>query len=117
MGWFFMIASLVAVGLFYGIEPRIGLYLSLVVLAVSFATFCLLYDEPLNRARRRMATQMGALSGKGIHAEEFQRLQSTKVKPGDADKVFRLTFMSGLNVASGIAAAGMLIWALLARFV
>lgn len=115
MGWFFMIASLIAAVLFYGIEPRIGFYLSLAVLAVAFATFCMLYDQPLNRARRRIAAQMATLSGKGIHADEFQRLQSMKATPTEADKAFRLNLMSGLHVASGLAATGLLIWAIIAR--
>ena len=116
MGWFFMLASLAAAALFFGVEPRIAFYISLAVLAVSFASFCLLYDEPLNRARFRIAQQMGAISGKGVHAEEFQRLQSMKVTPTTDDLQFRLTFMSGVNVASGIAAAILLIWGVIARF-
>ena len=116
MGWFFMIASLIAAGLFFGIEPRIGFYLSVAVLAVAFATFCMLYDEPTNRARHRIASQMASMSDKGVHADEFQRLQSMKATPNEGDKEFRLTLMSGLHVASGIAAAGLLIWAIIARF-
>ena len=117
MGWFYLLASLAATIAFYGAEPRVGFYLSLAVLAISFASFCLLYDAPLNRARFRITQHMATLSGRGIHADEFQRLQSMKITPNEYDKKFRLTFMSAVNVGSGIAATGLLIWALMARFI
>ena len=115
MGWIYMILSGIAAGLSFGAEPRIAFYLSLAVFAASFASFCLLYDEPLKRARGRMVERMGRLSGQGVHAEEYQRLQSMAVTPTDEDKQFRLTLMSGINVASGIAGLGMLVWAALIR--
>jgi hypothetical protein len=59
---------------------------------------------------------LASISGKGIHADQFQRLQSMTATPTEGDKVFRLTLMSGLHIASGFAAAGLLIWALVARF-
>lgn len=115
MGWIYMILSGVAVGFSFGVKPTIAFYLSLVVFAISFATFCLLYDEPLKRARGRIGVRMGSLSGHGIDADEYQRLQSMAVTPTDEDKQFHLTVMSGINVGSGIAGLGLLVWAALIR--
>jgi len=115
MGWLYMIISGAAAGLSFGAEPKIVFYISLAVFAASFASFCVLYDEPLKRARGRIAERMGRLSGQGIHADEFQRLQSMAVTPTDEDKQFRLTFMTGVNVVSGILGLGMLVWAVLIR--
>ena len=115
LGWLYMIVCGIAVGLSFGAEPRIAFYISLAVFAASFASFCLLYDEPLKRARGRIAERMGRLSGQGVHAEEYQRLQSMAITPTDEDKQFRLTLVSGINVASGIAGLGMLVWAVLIR--
>jgi len=116
MGWLFMLFNALAMGLFFGIDPRIGFYLTFALLAVNFATFCLLYDVPLTRARQRVAQQLLQFSSRGIHAEDHQRLQSMKIVATADDRVFRLTFMSGLNLATGIAGCCMLAWALLARF-
>ena len=117
MRWLYMLASAVAAALFYGTAVRGALFLSLVVLSVSFASFCLLYDEPLKRAKRRTEVRLGEISGKGVHAEEYQRLQSMPAAPSDDDRRFRLTMMSGINIASGIAGAALLVWAIVARVV
>ena len=116
MRWLFMLVNALALALFFGREPPIAFYLAFALLAANFASFCLLYDEPLKRATQRVEQQMLQLSGKGLHAEQYQRLQSMKVTATADDRKFRLTFMSGLNLATGAAGCGMLMWALLARF-
>lgn len=115
MGWLYMVMSGAAAGLFYGTGPRIAFFICLVVLGISFASFCLMYDEPLKRAGHRITERMGHISGHGIHADEYQRLKSMKVTATEDDKRFRLTLMSGVNVASGIAGAVMLGWGLMVR--
>ena len=52
---------------------RAAFYVALVVFAVSFASFCLLYDEPVHRARQRIAGQLAQISAHGLHAEDHQR--------------------------------------------
>jgi hypothetical protein len=115
MGWLFMIFNIAAVGALYGMQPPTLFGVALALLAISFTTFCLLYDEPLKRAQHRVAQQLGQISGKGMHAEEHQRLQSMKITPNESDRKFRFTPMSGVNVASGIGGAILLAWGLLAR--
>jgi hypothetical protein len=116
MGWLFMIINAAAVVALYGSRPAFLFGFALALLAISFATFCLLYDEPLKRAQHRVGQHLGQLSGKGVHAEEYQRLQSMKIAPTEGDRKFRLTPMSGVNIASGIGGAIMLAWGLFARF-
>jgi hypothetical protein len=113
--WLNMLACGLAAALFYGAEPRIAFFISAGLLAVSFASFCLLYDEPLRRAGHRIHQRMGQISGQGIHADEYQRLQSMKVTTTEADREFQLTFVSAVNVGSGVAGAAMLVWALIVR--
>lgn len=111
-----MIINVAAAVALYGVQPPLLFGIALALLAVNFATFCLLYDEPLKRAQHRVDQQLLQISGKGVHAEEYQRLQSTKIKPTDADRKFRLTPMSSANLASGVAGALLLAWAVIARF-
>lgn len=115
MGWLYMLVNVLAVVVCYGTNPGYAIGICLVLLAISFTTFCLMYDNPLKRAQGRVTQQLARLSSKGIHAEEHQRLQSVKVTPNDEDRMFRLTPMSGVNIASGIAGGLMLAWGLYAR--
>lgn len=115
MGWLYMLVNAAAVVTLFGMRPPILFGLALALLAISFTTFCLLYDEPIKRARFRVTQQMGRISAQGLHAEEYQRLQSMKIHASDADRKFRLTAMSGVNLASGVGGAILLGWALLAR--
>ena len=117
MGWLYMSASALAAALFFNQEPRIAFYIALAVLSASFATFCLIYDEPTKRAAQRVRQRLSEISGKGIHYEEFQRLQSHVAVVSTEDRKFRLTLWSALNVASGVAGAGLLVWALIARII
>jgi hypothetical protein len=113
MGWLYMIASAAAAALFFNQEPLIAFYIALVVLGVSFASFCLLYDEPVKRAAFRIAQRMSQISARGLHGEEFQRLQAMTAVVTAEDKKFRLTILSAINVASGVAGMGLLVWALI----
>lgn len=116
MGWIFMIVNIAAAVALYGVQPPLLFGIALALLAISFATFCLLYDEPLKRAQHRVDQQLLQISSKGAHAEEHQRLQSMKIKPNEGDRKFRITRMSAVNVASGVGGAILLAWGLLARF-
>ena len=116
MGWLFMIINIAAAVALYGVHPVFLFGIALALLAINFATFCLLYDEPLRRAQHRVTQQMAQISSKGAHAEEFQRLQATKIVPSQGDRKFRLTAMSGVNIASGIGGAILMIWGFIWRF-
>lgn len=117
MRWLFMIMAGVAAYLFYGNGPTLAFYSALLVLAVTFATFCLLYDEPLRRATGRVNARLGQINAKGIDADEYQRLQSQAAVASAEDKRFRWTPMSIANIAAGLVAALLLVWAVTIRFV
>jgi hypothetical protein len=116
MSWLFLIVNLVATTMLFGATPKVALFVALAVLALSFTSFCYIYDAPIRRASNRNAQRLGMISGYGLHADEYQRLQSMKIVASDEDKKFQLTFMSGLNIASGIAGGMLLLWACWIRF-
>lgn len=115
MGWIFMIANLAATILIYGAGPEYAFFLAFAMLAANFATFCLLYDDPIKRARNRIDQRLAQIPARGLHGEEHQRMQSMKVVATAEDKKFQLTFLSGLNIASGLGGAAMLLWAIALR--
>jgi hypothetical protein len=117
--WGQMIVCAAAVVLLFGAgpadAPRWAFFAALAVFALSFATFCLLYEEPMNRARQRVAGQLARTPAQGLHAEEHQRLQSMAIKPNEHEKAFQLTFLSAANLASGAAGLVLLVWGIIAR--
>jgi len=116
IGWISLVITILAVVLWWGGQPVAIFYASLIVMGVSFTTFCLAFDDPIKRARFRVIDRMSRLSSKGIDFEEHQRLQSMAVKTNEDDRRFRLTKMTGLNIAAGVAGLALVIWGLLARF-
>jgi hypothetical protein len=115
MMWLSLIASGAAVPLMYGVGPEWGLWLSMLVFAAAFTTFCLLYDRPLDRARRRIAAQLAGVSSAGSMSEEHQRLRSMKVTPTETDLQMDLTPMMLVLLVSGVAGAGFAIWGIVLR--
>jgi hypothetical protein len=111
MSWLYLVVNVVACAMLFGANPQFALFIALASLAASFTSFCYIYDAPIRRASNRNAQRMAMISGHGIHADEYQRLQAMKIVASDDDKKFQLTFMSGLNIASGIAGGLLLLWA------
>jgi hypothetical protein len=117
MRWLYMLVSGAAAFLFYGHGPTMAFYLSLLVFSVCFATFCLLYDEPLRRATGRINARLGQITARGINADEYQRLQSQAAVTTVEDRQFRWTPMSIANIAAGLTGMALLLWAVVIRFV
>lgn len=111
MSWLYLVLNVVTCAMLFGANPQFALFIALASLAANFTTFCYIYDAPMRRAYNRNAQRLGMISGHGLHADEYQRLQSMKIIASDHDKKFELTFMSGLNIASGIAGGVLLLWA------
>jgi hypothetical protein len=116
MSWLYLVVNAVACAMLFGANPQFALFIALASLAVNFTSFCYIYDAPVRRAYDRNARRMGMISGHGIDADEYQRLQSMKIVASADDKKFQLTFMSGLNIGSGIAGCMVLLWACWIRF-
>ena len=115
LGWLFMLACGLALGLLFGVKPQIAFYFAFIAMALNFATFCLLYDKPFKRARYRTERQLLQISAHGMHAEEYQRLQSRKVVATAEDRRFRLTLLSGMNILTGVVGLGLMCWGVIAR--
>jgi hypothetical protein len=115
MMWFGMFATIAAVPLMYGVGPPWGLWLALIALAVCFATFCLLYDEPVRRARARMARRLADIAPNGAMSEEFHRLQSSALQPTAEERAMRLGPMLVANLAAGAAGTALVVWGIALR--
>jgi hypothetical protein len=87
----------------------------MLIFAVAFTTFCLLYDRPLDRARQRIASQLAGVSSAGALAEEHQRLRSMKVVPTADDRKMQLTPMMLALFASGALGAVLSVWGIVLR--
>jgi hypothetical protein len=116
MRWIFLLAGMASVAALYGVGPPFALPMAFAALCANFTTFCLQYDDPANRARRRVATQLARLSPSGLYAEEYQRLQSATLRITDEDRATRYGLMTIINLASGIVALGLVAWGLSLRF-
>ncbi|MHC4710566.1 MAG: hypothetical protein ACYTA3_09100 [Planctomycetota bacterium] len=115
MRWAFLIVAVGAVVMLFGVGPAYAVYAAFLVLFVNFATLCLQYDEPLKRARQRVAERLSLLKPGGRNADLYQRLQSATPKPTADDRRVRYGPLTLLNIASGLAAAGLLVWGILLR--
>jgi hypothetical protein len=115
MRWAFLIIAVCAVVLLFGVGPAYGVYAAFLVLFANFATVCLQYDDPVKRARQRLAARLSVLKPGGKYAELYQRLQSTSPKPTADDRRVHYGAMTLLNIVTGIAAAGLLVWGIVLR--
>ena len=115
MRWAFLIIAVCAVVMLWGVGPEYAVYAAFLVLFANFATVCLQYDDPVRRARQRVANQLSRLKPGGRNADLFQRLQSSTPNPTVDDRRVRYGLMTLLNIATGLAAAGLLVWGILLR--
>ena len=115
MRWAFLIIGVAAVVMLYGVGPGYAVYVAFLVVFVNFATLCLQYDDPIKRARHRVAEQLSQLKPGGRHADLYQRLQSAAPQPTADDRQVRYGAMTILNIATGVASAGLLVWGILLR--
>lgn len=115
MMWTGLLASIAAVPLMWGVGPEWGLWAAFAALFTCFATFCLLYDEPVRKARSRVEARLAGMSSKGLMSEEFQRLQSTPPEPTATERKMTMGSMMLLHLAAGAAGAVFAIWGIMLR--
>jgi hypothetical protein len=115
MRWAFLIIGVVAVVLLFGVGPEYAGYVAFFVLFANFATVCVQYDEPLRRARNRVKEQLSHLKPSGRNAELYHQLQSATPKPTVDDRRVRYGPVTLLNIATGLGATGLLVWAIVLR--
>ncbi len=110
MRWMFLALGAGAAALLLAMGSQYGTLAAFAALGVSFTTFCLQYDDPVKRARHRIADRLRLLSTGGAASEEYQRLQNARLIVTDADRQVRYTTMTWLNFAGAAASIGLLIW-------
>jgi len=110
--WIWLAISVAALVSLWGVNPEYAFVGALAVLIINFATFCLLYDQPLVRARDRIAAYIQTLHP---NSELAQRLSTVKAKVTEEDRDLGSTPMTIANHISGVAAAIMLLWGLSIR--
>ena len=107
MRWAFLAVAVCAFALLIRVGPQYGIYAAFVVMVVNFTTLCLQYDDPVKRARQRIAARLSRLRP---DVDLHQRLESAPVTPTAADRRVQYGPMTLLNIATGLAAIGLLIW-------
>ena len=115
MKWIFLAAAIASVGLLFGQVHQYYFFGAFGVAFVNFATFCLQYEDPANRARRRVEERMGQLKPGGVNADEMARLRSETPRITDEDRQTRWNAMTLLNLVTGIAALGLCAWGIMLR--
>jgi hypothetical protein len=114
MRWAFLAAAVCAFVILLGAgQPKAGLYAAFVVMGVNFATLCLQYDDPIKRARARVAAQ---LRGLNKNTDVAQRLETAKITPNAADRRRPFGLVSFLNFTTGLAGILLLGWGVTVRF-
>lgn len=115
MRWIFLLAGIAAVAALYGAGPQLALPIAFAVLSVNFTTFCLQYDDPLKRARQRVAATLSTMTPGGIHAQEYQRLQSAAPNVTTEDRETRYGVITIAGIVSGVLSLGLLTWGIVLR--
>ena len=96
----------------WGVGLEHVLFAAFLVMFTNFATFCVLYDRPEDRARMRVTEQLRRLHP---NTDAAQRLATATIAPTAADRDLGFGPMTLLNLATGIAGAGFLVWGILLR--
>ncbi len=97
---------------FLGLDHGYALLAAFIVMFTNFATFCVLYDRPKDRARSRVAGLLGRLQP---NSDIAQRMATAPIATTAADRHLGVGPLTVLNLATGIAASCLLLWGLLIR--
>jgi hypothetical protein len=115
MKWVFLAAAVASVGLLFGQVHQYFYFSAFGIAFVNFATFCLQYEDPAHRARRRIEDRLSRLKPGGIDADELARLRSATPAISAEDRAVRWNVMTLLHVATGIASLGLCAWGIMLR--
>ncbi len=112
MRWMFLGFAACAFLSLWGLGHDFTLLAAFIVLFANFATFCILYDRPFERARLRVEANLRELQP---NSDVAHRLATATITPTDADRHLGIGPMTILNVATAIAAGLMLMWGIWLR--
>jgi len=106
--WIFLAAGLVALGLMIGYGTEVAIFAAFVIVLGNFATFCLQYNGPMDRAQSRINALMAQAQ---VNSDEYQRLETAKAKPSAEDRSHPRNLTSILNAVTGVGCIVLLVWA------
>ena len=111
--WIFLAAGIAAVAIMVAVGSQLAVFLAFVAVFGNFATMCIQYDGPKDRARARMKSQ---LVGLHPHSDAHQRMDTATIRATSVDRHHPMNTMTALNWAAGIACIAMLAWGLVIWF-
>lgn len=110
--WVFLVVAIASFAVMWGMGPRFAPYIAFGVMFANFATFCLLYDRPMEQARHRIKMRLLELNP---NTDTAQRLQTAKLRPTEKDRELGHGPMVQLNFATGLASFAFLAWGIVLR--
>jgi hypothetical protein len=110
--WIFLAIAACSFVSVWGQVPIYVLLAAFLLAFGNFATFCILYDRPQNRAQLRVAAHLKRTQP---YTDVAPRLQKMSVTTTAADRHLGYGLMPMLNLATGIAASGLLVWGIILR--
>lgn len=105
--WIFLLAGAAAFAVMLAVGSQLAVILAFGVLFANFATMCIQFDGPIDRARARMKAGLLTLQP---HSDVHQRMETATIRATPADRRHPMNTTTILNLASGIACLGVLAW-------
>ncbi len=112
MRWMLLGVAICGFASLWGVAPGYALFAAFLVMFANFATFCLLFERPNERARFRVAEELRRLPA---NIDMAQRLETAPITLTAADRQLEFGPMTLVNLATGIAAIGLLICGIVLR--
>ncbi len=106
--WLFIVAGVAGFGLMVWHGTQMAALVAFIALLATFATFCLQYEGPNDRARARVQAALMKLQP---NSDARTRLESAKVVPSAIEKNHPMNAMTMLNIVSGVACMIICAWA------
>jgi len=105
--WLFLVAGIAAFALMLAFGSQLTVFLAFCLAFGNFATMCIQFDGPANRAQARMKARLLALHP---NSDAHQRMETARIEVTSADRRHPKNAMTVLNIVTGIACLAMLAW-------
>ena len=105
--WLFLSAGIAAFAIMLAVGSQLTVFLAFGLMFANFATMCIQFNAPIDRARARMTAKLLALHP---NSDAHQRMETATIKATSADRRHPMNTMTVLNLATGIACFAMLAW-------
>lgn len=105
--WLLLVAGIAAIALMLAVGSQLTVFLAFGLAFGNFATMCIQFDGPVDRARARMKAKLLAVQPQ---SDAHQRMETATIRATSADRRHPMNTMTVLNLATGIACFAMLAW-------